>query len=223
MALSRLHRCDMDMKEVGYKLLAGDMVGPSLRFYDNGCQASVIPGRQIPSPTPYARDIKCDIPSARISAIELGGDPDKPWIRPNLNIIAGPAVDHVCDVSDGIPIESQSVGLVFSSFVLEHIRHCKLPAFLRDVYRVLVRRGVTLMVTANLQGQCKLLVESDHWEDDFPYLIFGGNPDVAGNYHMTGFSPEYAVRVFRRAGFERVGVWDYPPFPGLEMIIEAWK
>ncbi len=214
------------MIEAEYKLLAGDMLGPTFKFFSEEAAPKRPPSNGlVPNPYPYHRKVEISqvLPyQPKIRAIELGGG-EKPAFHPNFDGMPGPGVDHVCDLSQGIPLEDGSVGFVYSMFMIEHIKHVHLPKFISEIHRVLIKGGVAVMVTANLFGQCRLLARSEHWDEDVPYLIFGGHPDFEYNYHHTGFSPESAVAIFKKYGFTKVAVWDYPPFPSLEMIIEALK
>ena len=134
----------------------------------------------------------------------------------------GPSVDLVCDLAEGIPLQSDEWDGVFSQFCLEHIRHARVRHFISEVHRILKPGGVAVLITANLYEQAKKLVETDDWNDDLVYMVFGGNPDYAGNYHMTGFSPRFAYRLFKEAGFYQVRI---APLPGCitDMLVECTK
>lgn len=152
-------------------------------------------------PNPFA-------PNARIC--ELGGDPERPQYRPNVNAVAGPGVDIVADLNDRVPLETASFDGIYASYVLEHLRHAKVRGFLAECYRVLRPDGAALMVTANLLEQAKRLVDKELWDDDDVHMVFGGKPDVPNNYHHTGFSPEYVCRLFENAGFRECDVYAHP-------------
>ena len=154
--------------------------------------------------------------------IELGGDINSPSFRPNMNFLAGPAVDIVADLNYSFPVESEAYDAVFGSYVIEHIRHARLRNFLSECYRILKSNGRVMMITANLLEQCKRMVREPVWTDELIQMIFGGNPDYVGNYHQTGFSPEYAMRLFAEAGFESVTIAPHP-VSATDMIVYAEK
>jgi len=160
--------------------------------------------------------------------IELGGDPEHPYFRPNVNIVGGPAVDMVADLNNQFPLESESYDGVFGNFVMEHIRHAKLRQFISELHRILRPSGIVVMITSNLLEQAKVLVERESWNDDLIYMIFGGNPDYAGNYHHTGYSPEYIIKLFKEAGFNSVTIYKHPVAIQImgrstDMIVQARK
>lgn len=154
--------------------------------------------------------------------VELGGDVEHPIFRPNLSDRVGPAVDTVCDLNELFPLETESWDGVFGGFVIEHIRHAKLRQFISETYRVLKDGGAACFITANLLEQARRLVETAEWSDELIHMLFGGSPDYPGNYHHTGFSPKWAMRLFFEAGFIRVDVKPHPAC-ATDMIIEAWK
>lgn len=158
-------------------------------------------------------------PDAKV--IELGGDAKRPFFRPNLNVMEGPGVDIVCDLNEPFPVETEAYDGVFGQFVLEHIRHATVRQFISEVHRILRPGGVAVMITANLLEQARRLVEAQEWSDDLVFMVFGGNPDYPGNYHHTGFSPEFAARLFVGAGFHRVEVFPHPC--PTDMIIQGRK
>lgn len=159
-------------------------------------------------------------PNAKVA--ELGGDLVHPQFRPNLNCVPGPAVDIICDLADGIPLETEAWDGIFAQFILEHIRHARVRRFISELHRVLRPGGKAILVTANLYEQAKRLVASDEWNDDLVHMVFGGAPDYLGNYHVTGFSPRFAWRLFKEAGFYEVKVGPLAQC-ATDMVIEAVK
>lgn len=152
--------------------------------------------------------------------VELGGDLVHPQFRPNLNCVPGPAVDIICDLADSIPLETEGYDGIFAQFILEHIRHARIRRFIGELHRVLKPGGKAILITANLYEQAKRLVASEEWADDLVYMVFGGSPDYPGNFHHSGFSPRFAWRLFKEAGFYEVKI---APLPNCatDMIIEA--
>jgi len=160
--------------------------------------------------------------------MELGGGPDHPVFRPNLDVRPGPCVDIVANLNEPLPIESESYDGVFSQFLLEHLRLTKLRGFLSEVHRILKPGGMAVIITANLLEQAKVLVEREEWNDDLIYMVFGGNPDYPENYHHCSLSPQYALKLFRGAGFHRITIFEHPVAKQIwgkstDMIIQAEK
>jgi predicted SAM-dependent methyltransferase len=154
--------------------------------------------------------------------IELGGG-NRPLIRPNVDIRPGPTVDIVADLGKPLPLESETYDGVYSQYALEHISWREVRGFLKETYRVLRPGGRAVFVTANLLEQAKRLVQRDEegWEDTDVCMVFG-DLDYPENSHKCGFSPEFAFRLFREAGFQDVLIVPHGEFK-TDMIVEAKK
>ena len=206
------------------KLLAGEKHGdirPMEFYYDPNELQTQDSKLTMPLGRRYYM-IMLELDGANIPAVELGGDPVHPVFRPNINIMPGPAVDKVADLDVSIPLDDNSVGILFSRFLAEHIKYVNFGNFLAENYRVVATGGMALHLVPNLMAMCRALADTKEWPTEASYLVFGGHPNFPSNYHHTGLSPELAVRLFKSAGFSSVAVWEYPIFD-LEMIIEAWK
>lgn len=160
--------------------------------------------------------------------LEIGGGPN-PIFRPNLDIRAGPGVDIVHDANEPLPIENESYEGCFSQFLMEHLHLSKVRGFISEIHRILKPGGIAYIITANLLEQAKLLVEKENeWNDDLIIMVFGGNPDYPENYHKSSMSPQYAIKLFREAGFHEVTIYEHPIAKAItgrsnDMIIQAKK
>ena len=152
--------------------------------------------------------------------LEIGGGTN-PRYRPNLDIRPGPTIDYVADLNKPLPLSGDSCEHIYSCFAIEHISWVKVPLFISEVYRILKPGGTCTFVTANLLEQCRKAVETEVWDENIPGMIFGGQ-DYPENTHRAGFSPDYAIRLFRAAGFSGVTVQPLPQCR-TDMIIEARK
>ena len=164
--------------------------------------------------------------------IELGGG-DAPIIKPNVDVRKAPNVDIVCDFNKKLPLESDAYNLVFSRFVIEHISHRNVEFFISEIYRILKHGGRAVIICPNLIAQCKKIIEEGVNKKTIP-MLFGGQefPKHAGA-HKCGFSSEYAVKLFKEAGFTAVNVYELPDiqFPHIllkiasatDMLLEAIK
>ena len=155
--------------------------------------------------------------------IELGGG-DAPVFRPNVDARFGPQTDFTADFSKPLPITSDEWDGVFCKFAIEHISWRDVRGFIGEVRRILKIGGTAVVIAPNLLEQARKLVEvaeSDGIDDRWVTMIFG-DLDYPENSHKCGFSPEFACRLFREAGFSKVLV---VPFGELQtdMIIEATK
>lgn len=152
--------------------------------------------------------------------LEIGGG-DNPVYHPNMDIRSGPKVDIVADLNSKFPLEDASFDFVYSGFMVEHLSWRSIPLFLSEVNRILVPGGRCLFITANLLEQCRKAINSSEWDENIPGMIFGGQ-DYPENTHRAGFSPEYAFRLFRGAGFSGIAIRPLPTCI-TDMIIEARK
>lgn len=153
--------------------------------------------------------------------IELGGG-SNPHYRPNLDSRKLPTVDIIIDLEkESLPFNADSCNLVYSSYLLEHIGWRSIRNLIREIYRVLKANGKAVIITANLLEQCKVIANSQVWDENFSCMIFG-NQDFGENSHKSGLSAEYAVKLFKEAGFATV---DVAPLPQCktDMTIRAIK
>lgn len=163
-----------------------------------------------------------ELPFKQGHIVELGGDLVRPNFRPNVNSSPGPAVDHIADLNERFPLPDASYDGIYGQYVIEHIRHARVRQFITECYRVLRPGGYCVMVTANLLEQCRRVINTPVWTDELIQMIFAGNPDYPGNYHHTGFSPDWAVKLFSEAGFNAVDIIEHPQTV-TDLIIEARK
>ena len=152
--------------------------------------------------------------------LEVGGG-DRPNFRPNLDIRPSPTVDIVADLNQPWPVGNEIYDGVFGMYIIEHISWRKVRQFIAETHRVLKPSGVAVMITANLFEQAKKLVETPEWDDNLVCMIFGDN-DYSENTHRCGFSPAYAIKLFREAGFHEVTIFEHPACK-TDLIIEAHK
>lgn len=155
-----------------------------------------------------------------MKVVELGGG-ENPRYRPNVDIRRLPTVDVIADFEKPLPLPSDEFDLVYSAYTIEHISWRRVKQFISEIYRILKPGGRAEIITANLLEQCRLIANSREWDEKFSCMIFG-DQDYPENVHKCGFSPEYAARLFREAGFSRVEVKPHPNC-STDMIIIAYK
>lgn len=152
--------------------------------------------------------------------LELGGG-EKPVIRPNLDCRALPTVDIVADLNQPLPIESATYDGVFCSYVIEHVSWRKVREFVTETARILKPGGVAVFVAPNTKAQLKWALSREEWDEKIAQCIFG-DQDYPENSHRAAFSPDYAIALFREAGFGDVVVIPHGELR-TDMIIEAKK
>ncbi len=152
--------------------------------------------------------------------LEVGGG-DRPQFRPNLDVRPMPTVDIVADLNQPWPVAAEIYNGVFGMYIIEHVSWRRTRHFISESHRVLRPGGITVQITANLLEQARQLVETAEWNDDLVCQIFGDN-DYPENTHRSGFSPGYAIKLFREAGFHEVTIFEHPACK-TDMIIQATK
>jgi len=152
--------------------------------------------------------------------LEIGGG-DNPRYRPNMDIRKGEKVDIVADLNQKFPIVDESYEFVYCAFMIEHLSWRSIPQFLSEVNRILKPNGRCTFITANLLEQCRKAIATKEWDENIPGMIFGGQ-DYPENTHRAGFSPSYAFKLFRAAGFSGITVYPLQTC-NTDMIVEAVK
>jgi len=158
--------------------------------------------------------------------VELGGG-SNPKFHPNLDVRDVPGVDIVADFNKPLPLPDEEFDGIFSSFCLEHISWRNVPQFIRECYRILKPGANAIFITSNTYEQCKKIAEAgdEGFNEDLVCMLFGGQGEDEGyeaGSHKAGFSPSYAVKLFREAGFSEVWVYELPGCK-TDMIIKARK
>jgi predicted SAM-dependent methyltransferase len=184
-------------------------------------------GTMVQQPAAAPQQVTVSVPFKQGGKIlEVGGG-DQPLFRPNLDMRKLPTVDYVCDLEEKWPVPDASYDGIFSKFVIEHMSWRKVPHFASECFRVLKPGGSAMMVGPNTLEQCKEIAKLNKIGIEESSLLYGGQEERGWNEHKAAFSPEYAIEVFQRAGFERV---ETEPWPGqiwtgarTDMIIRAYK
>jgi SAM-dependent methyltransferase len=155
--------------------------------------------------------------------VELGGG-DAPVFRPNVDVRFGAQTDFTADFGKPLPITSNEWDGVFSKFAIEHISWREVRVFISEVHRILKPGGVAVIIAPNLLAQTRRFVraeEEGEMEDRWVCMLFG-DLDYPENGHKCGFTPSYACRLFREAGFSSVTTIPFGD-ERTDMIIEARK
>lgn len=154
--------------------------------------------------------------------IEFGGG-TQPQFHPNVDTRSGPNVDLVMDLEKSLPIKDCIYDGVYSRYLIEHLSWRTVRAFLKEVARILKPDGRAVFIAPNLYEQAKKLValEKTGWTDENVCMIFG-DQDYPENTHKAGFSPEFAFKMLREAGFRDIMISPHPATV-TDMIIEAKK
>jgi predicted SAM-dependent methyltransferase len=79
------------------------------------------------------------------------------WI--NLDLEPYSPTVLACDIRRGVPFESGTVDVCYSSHVLEHLRRDDAVRFIREQHRVLKRDGIIRIVVPDLERICRNYIE----------------------------------------------------------------
>lgn len=161
--------------------------------------------------TPFGPDDK---------VVELGGG-DVPRFRPNVDVRHGKNVDIVAVLGERLPIENASFSGVYSAYCLEHTSWRKVPSAISEAFRILMPGGTAVFITSNTEAQMRWALSRETFDEKIAQCLFG-DLDYEENSHKAAFNPDYAIRLFREAGFESVTVMPAGEL-GTDMIIEARK
>lgn len=153
--------------------------------------------------------------------IELGGG-EQPIIRPNADIRPGPTVDIVADLSKPLPITDAQYDGVYCKYAIEHISWRLVGGFVKETYRILKPGGTAVFISPNTKAQMEWALQQEEESYDKVAQCLFGDLDYAENSHKAAFSPSYAIRLFRDAGFSDVLIVPHGEL-GTDMVIEAKK
>lgn len=157
----------------------------------------------------------CETGEARASApcaddpavrLNIGGTSAKPGWQ-ILNIVAGPAVDHVGDCTDLSRFDTGSVDEVYASHILEHLGYLEeVPTALAEIFRILKPAGKLRVSVPDFDVLCRLYMNPEQSTRDawkIVRIIYGGQVD-RHDFHKIGFSDETLRRFLLRAGFDDI-------------------
>jgi predicted SAM-dependent methyltransferase len=125
-----------------------------------------------------------------------------------LNVLPGPAVDHVGDAVDLSRFADGSFAELYASHVLEHFDYNgPLLKALKEWQRVLVPGGVLRISVPDLDVLAYLLLQRQRFNVNERFqimrMIFGGHID-AHDVHLVGLNAEFLAGYLKEAGFETV-------------------
>lgn len=142
-----------------------------------------------------------------------GGYPALGWI--NSDARDYPSVDIVCDIREGLPLESDSVDYAVSIHALPEIPYPDLMATLEELRRVLKPGGALRLGLPDLDKSIRAYLNKD---SDY-FLIPDEDAQSMGSklvvqaiwygYARTPFTHDFIEELLLKAGFARVERCDY--------------
>jgi len=162
--------------------------------------------------------------------LEIGGgdnplrSQDGKRVTINMDMQSTPNVDINHDMSVfPWPIEDCSYKNVFGRYCLEHISWHDVEKAISEIYRIMSYGGQGVFFVPNTFEQCKVVAEKGI-DVGSVEMLFGSQEFIPRHLgaHKMGFSPRYAVEIFKKAGFNEVKIVPHP-VSATDMIIEAYK
>lgn len=163
------------------------------------------------------------------TVLEIGGGSDPlrnsegKRVTYNIDNNPGDTVDRVLDINI-MPwdIQDESYDGVYSAYCWEHVEWKNSLNFLKEIHRVLKQDGKLILITSNTLEQCRTAVEKGIYKDTVELLFGSQEFPNHGGVHKAGFSPEYATKLLKQAGFKTITIHPHP-LSKTDMIIEGYK
>lgn len=135
--------------------------------------------------------------------------------------------DFVVDFEKPLPIQDGEFSSIVCRYALEHISYPNIPAFLKEVFRVLKQGGQAVFVTPNTEAQLRWVLSNPNgWDGKDLFhsaseLLFG-TLDYPENSHKAYLDPTIVSKLFSEAGFVHVTTDAYNDRK-TDMVITAGK
>lgn len=150
-------------------------------------------------------------PGQRI--LELGGGESRhPQSDVNVDCRMVPGVDFVASLEDPLPIKDEDFDAIYSRFCYEHANWRKLPALLKETFRVLKPNGQAIIIVPNTEAQMRKILAKPEWDGDESSMLYG-DLNYESNGHRSCWSPRTATKWFQEAGFINVQTQPFSLIP----------
>jgi len=117
----------------------------------------------------------------------------------NVDLWITDATDIICDITD-LPWPDNSVSIIESYHVIEHISHRKNKETLSDWFRVLKNGGKLILECPNFD---KVIEEYLEGNEERLLNIFGRQRSD-GDAHLYGYNPKRLISLLEEVGFEDI-------------------
>jgi len=108
--------------------------------------------------------------------------------------------------------------------VLEHVSRFEVLKVLKEVYRILKKKGKVVIQMPNIDTIVARYVKKEIGITEFVRLVYG-NADYEENTHKTGANPWLIKALLREVGFSKINLEAYPmpPISVNNMVIRIEK
>lgn len=107
-----------------------------------------------------------------------------------------------------LPFATESMDIVHSSHLLEHLARCESIVALREWARVLKPDGELRMLLPNLEWACKQIAAGEYGimktTNVCPMDVIYAQQQYPEDFHQTGFTPKLITDLLKQAGFKTI-------------------
>lgn len=129
----------------------------------------------------------------------------------------------VVDFEKPIPLPSESVDLIYSQYMVEHLGWRKVGDFLKECHRILREGGKVLFFVPNLKEQARVIVSKEKMTMEDVERVFGSQEfEGSAGVHKSSMDPGLMEQLLRQAGFSRVEISPHL-LSSTDMVAEAWR
>jgi predicted SAM-dependent methyltransferase len=116
-------------------------------------------------------------------------------------------IDYQTEVDNLDMVEDNSCSLVYTCHVLEHFKPEKIPAVLREWYRVIRPGGICRISVPDFAAICRVYMVNQELSEVIGPIF--GRQDYLYNIHRTIFDYETLGKYLIEAGFKTVRPWNW--------------
>lgn len=148
---------------------------------------------------------RAGVPPGKLRILDIGCG-SEPWVT-DLGEVIGVDIDesvnpdYRCDARC-LPFDHKSFDMIYSSHVLEHIRHADMLPTLDEWCRVLKDDGEMRLILPNVKWAAEQIV-TGHYDEKVINVLWGGQEN-AHDYHCNGFTPQLLEELLKARGFKRM-------------------
>lgn len=123
----------------------------------------------------------------------------------NVDIKALETVDVIADINE-LPFRKESVSLIESYHVVEHIPRQRVEDCLKEWYRVLEKGGWLIIECPDFDQNCKDYLAAKTAEETLHGMqfIFGGDTIAPEDAHRWGYNFQLLGKILNEIGFKKI-------------------
>lgn len=170
----------------------------------------------------YQSFLKClSLSNKKYLKLELGSGAKKGtngWLT--LDLVKG--ADIFWDLKKGIPFKEQSVDILYSSHLLEHMPSNELEEFIKECLRILKKGGSFIVCVPNARNYIEAYMKKENFRKRGNYWL-PGKVDTGsrldelnyiaymGGLHYYMFDEENLLNILLKCGFKKANLRQFDP------------